>query len=284
MLTAPRQEVPESPWCALTPSLPGSLCALFPFGSLSTPLLTGDDAGTGGGATLGCGTRPEPAHRRPWRVGRRGLRCVLLHSTPRPVMMPDAMTDAARTPPDTAPVSLSDAAVRLGISPDAARKRLKRGTLRGEKQNGRWLVYLEPDARSDAVQDAAFPTVDAAPDAGVQSADATRTPPDAAADMAPLAELIERLARENAENRAAAALWQERARFLSERLAALEAGPLASQESAEAADAAQGANAGPLRDETREMAYETLSQGRAAPQPAGESLVRRWWRRMTRNE
>jgi hypothetical protein len=122
-------------------------------------------------------------------------------------MMPDAMTDAA-------PVSLSDAAVRLGISPDAARKRLERGTLRGEKQNGRWLVYLEPDAKSDAAQDATYPIVDASQDAGVQSADAARTPPDAAADMAPLAELIERLARENAENRAAAALWQERARFL----------------------------------------------------------------------
>jgi hypothetical protein len=37
--------------------------------------------------------------------------------------------------------------------------------------------------------------------------DAVRTPSDAAADMAPRAALIERLARENAENRAAAARW-----------------------------------------------------------------------------
>jgi hypothetical protein len=68
--------------------------------------------------------------------------------------------------------------------------------------------------------------------------DAVRTPPDAAADMAPRAALIERLARENAENRAAAALWQERARFLSERLAALEAGPIASEESPESVEVA----------------------------------------------
>jgi len=57
--------------------------------------------------------------------------------------------------------------------------------------------------------------------------DAARTPPDAAVDMAPLAELIGRLTRDNQELAAAAALWQERARFLGEQLQALEAGPIA---------------------------------------------------------
>jgi len=59
--------------------------------------------------------------------------------------------------------------------------------------------------------------------------DAARTPPDAAVDMAPLAELIGRLTRDNQELAAAAALWQERARFLGEELRALEAGPIAGE-------------------------------------------------------
>lgn len=35
---------------------------------------------------------------------------------------------------------MSDAAAVLGLSPDAMRKRLERGQIRGEKQDGRWLV------------------------------------------------------------------------------------------------------------------------------------------------
>ena len=49
-------------------------------------------------------------------------------------------------PPDAEMVTLAEAAVRLGISPDAARKRLERGTLHGEKRGGRWRVFLGPDA------------------------------------------------------------------------------------------------------------------------------------------
>ena len=83
--------------------------------------------------------------------------------------------DATRTPvsggPDAAWTDLATAAARLGISPDAARKRLERGTLRGEKRTGRWLVWLpDPDATGRRL--------DAAPDAGP---DATWTPPDATA-------------------------------------------------------------------------------------------------------
>ena len=98
----------------------------------------------------------------------------------------DAMTDATRTPQDAAGLSLSDAAVRLGISPDAARKRLERGTLSGVKREGRWTVYLELDATADNVQDAIL--------------DADRTPVDAAADslLPATRELIEALRSENA--------------------------------------------------------------------------------------
>ena len=114
--------------------------------------------------------------------------------------------------------------------------------------------------------------------------DATKTPPDAALDMAPLAELIERLARENAENRAAAALWQERARFLGERLAALEAGPIAVPESPETEYDPQDANPAPQRDAGPHMTSVTLREASAAPSLASERLApgwRRWWRRIT---
>ncbi|MDF3041956.1 MAG: hypothetical protein K0Q71_4662 [Thermomicrobiales bacterium] len=79
------------------------------------------------------------------------------------------MSDAMWTPPDAVGLSLTDAAVRLGISPDAAWKRLERGTLRGKKHQGRWVVYLDPDAAGsqgpDAVQDATWTP----PDAGTDS-------------------------------------------------------------------------------------------------------------------
>jgi len=131
---------------------------------------------------------------------------------------PGRHPDTPRTPPDAGPLSLADAAVRLGISPDAARKRLERGTLRGEKRNGRWQVSLEPDAAASTDQDAT-PGDDRTPDA-------SRTPPDAGA----VVELRTLLAEER--QRAdryleAATLWQGRALHLEERLKALEAGPTA---------------------------------------------------------
>ncbi|MDP9473851.1 MAG: hypothetical protein M3Q71_24855, partial [Chloroflexota bacterium] len=60
------------------------------------------------------------------------------------------MPDTSWTPPgrhapdgsDAGWTDLAAAAARLGISPDATRKRLERGTLRGEKRAGRWLVWL----------------------------------------------------------------------------------------------------------------------------------------------
>jgi hypothetical protein len=83
------------------------------------------------------------------------------------------------TPPDAEVVSLKEAAVRLGISPDAIRKRLERGTLHGEKRAGRWRVFLEPDAEVDASGDL---DQDATPDA-------RRTPLDASQDSALVAHL-----------------------------------------------------------------------------------------------
>jgi hypothetical protein len=40
-------------------------------------------------------------------------------------------------------VSVADAAVALGITPDAVRARLRRGSLAGEKQGTTWIVHLD---------------------------------------------------------------------------------------------------------------------------------------------
>jgi hypothetical protein len=48
-------------------------------------------------------------------------------------------------------LDLDGAAARLGISREAVRKRLQRGTLKGRRVNGRWSVELpdDPDGRAD---------------------------------------------------------------------------------------------------------------------------------------
>src|SRR5215218_4791466 len=93
-----------------------------------------------------------------------------------------------RTPPDATGTPLDAAASALGISPDAARKRLERGTLRGEKRHGRWYVELASAPPPDAVSESTgrHPT---------GQADAGRTPPDAVSG--PVRELIDHLKSEN---------------------------------------------------------------------------------------
>jgi excisionase family DNA binding protein len=52
-------------------------------------------------------------------------------------------------------VPVADAAVRLGITHDAVRKKLQRGTLPGEKVGSEWRVFLPAqDAQQDNRQDA----------------------------------------------------------------------------------------------------------------------------------
>ncbi len=118
------------------------------------------------------------------------------------------MPDTSWTPPgrhapdgsDAGWTDLAAAAARLGISPDATRKRLERGTLRGEKRAGRWLVWLpnldgQPDT-PDAPGRQSDTSTDATPDAVSGQPDAAWTPPDA---MAPTTrELIDQLKEENA--------------------------------------------------------------------------------------
>ncbi len=118
------------------------------------------------------------------------------------------MPDTSWTPPgrhaldgsDVGWTDLAAAAARLGISPDATRKRLERGTLRGEKRAGRWLVWLpvqvgQPDT-PDAPGRQSDVSVDATPDALSGQPDAAWTPPDAMASTT--RELIDQLKEENA--------------------------------------------------------------------------------------
>lgn len=53
------------------------------------------------------------------------------------------------------PVGVADAARALGISPDAVRGRIRRGTLDAEKVGGRWLVYLDRQDTDRPRQDTA---------------------------------------------------------------------------------------------------------------------------------
>ena len=53
-------------------------------------------------------------------------------------------------------LSVSEAAARLGVTPDAVRQRIRRSTIEYDKtEDGRYYVYLTPqDNRHDTVQDA----------------------------------------------------------------------------------------------------------------------------------
>jgi hypothetical protein len=106
--------------------------------------------------------------------------------------------------PDATWTPLDAAAARLGISPDAARKRLERGTLRGEKRGGRWHVFLD---NLDAMSGQNGRHLSGQQDA---TQDAVWTLSDATADMA--WELIDQLKSENEYLRAQLA---ERSRELA---------------------------------------------------------------------
>ncbi len=118
----------------------------------------------------------------------------------------DQATDQATTH------TITDAARLLGVSENAVRKRIRRGTLPAHKQGDRWLVALPGQVadHSSATIDLASPT--------------TGQATDLAAAITPLVELIERLTMENRELAEAATLWQARAAHLEDRLLALTAG------------------------------------------------------------
>jgi hypothetical protein len=119
-----------------------------------------------------------------------------------------------------ATVGVVEAAQRLGITTDAVRARRRRGTLYGEKVAGEWQVH---SSASDVTrQDATGSQQDATTDRQEGQQDPDRTP---TVDLSPLADLIERQARELADLREAASVWQLRARQAEDKLLELAAGP-----------------------------------------------------------
>jgi hypothetical protein len=58
--------------------------------------------------------------------------------------MSDRTTDRDRQATDRTVLSVPHAAAQLGITPDAVRSRLHRGTLAGEKRSGVWRVFFSP--------------------------------------------------------------------------------------------------------------------------------------------
>jgi len=67
--------------------------------------------------------------------------------------MRNAIDDTTRDTTDRATrhdvVSVNEAAVALGITPDSVRARLRRGSLAGEKQGTTWMVHLDPSLSRD---------------------------------------------------------------------------------------------------------------------------------------
>jgi hypothetical protein len=69
--------------------------------------------------------------------------------TGRPGRLPGKQrVDSGRTARVDDGLTLAEAALRLGTSSEAVRKRVKRGSLYGELHDGRWYVYLDrqPDS------------------------------------------------------------------------------------------------------------------------------------------
>ena len=162
---------------------------------------------------------------------------------------------------------MPEAARHLGISERSVRKRLVAGTLDGVKEGKSWTVLLHatPDAAQDAV-----PTAFAVPSAVPLSG------PDAALAVTVLERLLREERRAADENRDAALHWQFRALQAEERLAALEAGPIAQDTGEHPQDVPLDTNTGSVRDAEATKAAEPDT-------PSADTLAlgwRRWFRRI----
>ena len=141
--------------------------------------------------------------------------------------MNDATGNTTRDTTDRATrhdgVTVNEAAVALGISPDSVRARLRRGSLAGEKQGTTWMVHLDPSSARD--EDGRRATRHDTPRDATRHDTTARDRP--TIDLAPLVshiatleDQVQRLAESNT-------LWQVRARQAEEQLKQLTAGNVA---------------------------------------------------------
>jgi len=163
--------------------------------------------------------------------------------TDRPTDRPHRPTDPVATDqrpttdhaPDPAPVTVEAAAIALGVTANAVRQRMKRGTLSGEKTAGGWVVWLPTDQVTTPLVGRSVADQPPTPDR--PTTDRPRPTSAVGVDLAPLAELIERQGDEIGRLREAAAIWQVRAMQAEDRLKQITAGEVASQDAAEATPA-----------------------------------------------
>ena len=74
------------------------------------------------------------------------------HDQPRP----DGDQTPVQTPPGWAELPLLDAADRMGLTTEALRKRIQRGSVPGHKRDGQWYAVLPPQGeRLDAARQVA---------------------------------------------------------------------------------------------------------------------------------
>ncbi len=126
-----------------------------------------------------------------------------------------------------ATVGVIEVARILGVSTDAVRARLRRGTLHGEKVEGEWQVHIPAPERDrqDATglqQDATVATGDR--QEAQQEPDRTPT-----VDLSPLVSHIATLEEQVQRLTEASTMWQVRARQAEDQLKQLTAGPTDTQ-------------------------------------------------------
>ena len=119
--------------------------------------------------------------------------------------------DGDHRPTTVEHVPIAAAAVQFGITVNAVRQRIKRGTLEGYKTPAGWVVVIDR------------PTTDRPPTTATNQRPTT-TDQATPVDLAPLAAVISDLTRENRQLAEAATVWQLRAIQAEERLTQLTAG------------------------------------------------------------
>ena len=67
-------------------------------------------------------------------------------------------------------LTIADAAARLGIAPDAVRKRIRRGSLRAVKVDGTWRVLFDPGEGTAGTQDTGVQAAAGPPETSVPAA------------------------------------------------------------------------------------------------------------------